>query len=93
MSPTPEAILAQLQATGSAYSEKKPGAREQLLNLAHSLISSLELPSEAIQRMGWAEVLIRETHTSRGPELTGMNHSPPEQHTAASRSIWGYSNL
>ncbi|KAI2780782.1 putative O-methyltransferase [Daldinia loculata] len=55
MSPTPEAILAQLQATGSAYSEKKPGAREQLLNLAHSLISSLELPSEAIQRMGWAE--------------------------------------
>ncbi|KAI0852445.1 putative O-methyltransferase [Daldinia vernicosa] len=54
MSPTPEAILAQLQATGSAYSEKKPGAREQLLNLAHSLISSLELPSESIQRIGWA---------------------------------------
>ncbi|KAG4218928.1 hypothetical protein PC116_g32592 [Phytophthora cactorum] len=55
MSSTPEAILAQLQETGSAYAEKKPGAREQLLNLAYSLISSLELPSEAIQRMGWAE--------------------------------------
>lgn len=51
----PEAILAQIQAVGSAYAEKKPGAREQLLSLSHALISSLELPSEAIQRMGWAE--------------------------------------
>ncbi|KAI1498355.1 putative O-methyltransferase [Biscogniauxia marginata] len=50
-----EAILSQLQSVGSAYAAKKPGAREQLLNLSHALISSLELPSEAIQRMGWAE--------------------------------------
>ncbi|KAI8957645.1 putative O-methyltransferase [Daldinia sp. FL1419] len=55
MPSTPEAVLTQIQVTGSAYAEKKPGAREQLLNLAYSLISSLELPSEAIQRMGWAE--------------------------------------
>ncbi|KAI0382244.1 putative O-methyltransferase [Hypomontagnella monticulosa] len=55
MASTVEAILAQLQAAGSAYAEKKPGAREQLLNLSHALISSVELPSEAIQRMGWAE--------------------------------------
>ncbi|KAI1387563.1 putative O-methyltransferase [Hypoxylon trugodes] len=55
MSSTPEAILAQLQAAGSAYAEKKPGAREQLLNLGYALVSSVELPSEAIQRMGWAE--------------------------------------
>ncbi|OTA55120.1 putative O-methyltransferase [Hypoxylon sp. EC38] len=55
MSSTPEAILTQLQAAGSAYAENKPGAREQLLNLSHALISSVELPSEAIQRMGWAE--------------------------------------
>ncbi|XXG94868.1 hypothetical protein Hte_001127 [Hypoxylon texense] len=54
-SPTPEAILAQLQAAGSAFAEKKPGAREQLLDLGYSLVSSLQLPSEAIQRMGWAE--------------------------------------
>ncbi|KAI0888386.1 putative O-methyltransferase [Annulohypoxylon maeteangense] len=55
MTSTPEAILAQLQAAGAAYSEKKPGAREQLLNLGYALVSSVELPSEAIQRMGWAE--------------------------------------
>ncbi|KAI5860697.1 putative O-methyltransferase [Durotheca rogersii] len=55
MPSTPEAILAQLQAAGSAYAEKKPGAREQLLNLGYALVSSVELPSEAIQRMGWAE--------------------------------------
>lgn len=50
------AILAQLQTAGSAYSEQKPGAREQLLNLSNALIAALELPSEAIQRIGWAEV-------------------------------------
>ncbi|KAI5921320.1 putative O-methyltransferase [Camillea tinctor] len=52
---TPEAILSELQTIGAAYAEKKPGAREQLINLSQALISSLELPSEAIQRMGWAE--------------------------------------
>lgn len=56
MSSPPQQILAQLQTVGSAYAQNKPGAREQLLNLSHALISSLELPSEAIQRMGWAEV-------------------------------------
>ncbi|KAI1416455.1 putative O-methyltransferase [Hypoxylon sp. FL1857] len=55
MSSTPESILAQLQAAGSEYAEKTPGAREKLLNLGYALVSSLELPSEAIQRMGWAE--------------------------------------
>ena len=55
-SPTPEAILAQLQTAGAAYANKEPGAREQLLNLGHALISAVELPSENIQRMGWAEV-------------------------------------
>lgn len=50
------AILTQLQAAGSAYAEQKPGAREQLLSLSNALITSLELPSETIQRIGWAEV-------------------------------------
>lgn len=50
------AILAQLQNAGSAYAEQKPGAREQLLGLSNALIAALELPSEAIQRIGWAEV-------------------------------------
>jgi hypothetical protein len=48
----PVDILSQLQAVGTAYAEKETGAREQLLNLSHALIASLELPSEAIQRMG-----------------------------------------
>ncbi|KAI0899293.1 putative O-methyltransferase [Annulohypoxylon nitens] len=55
MSLTPEAVLSQLQAASAAYAEKKPGSREQLLNLGYALVSSVELPSEAIQRMGWAE--------------------------------------
>lgn len=52
----PAAILSQLQTAGAAYEQNAPGAREQLINLSHALISSLELPSEAIQRIGWAEV-------------------------------------
>ncbi|OTB02433.1 hypothetical protein M426DRAFT_322710 [Hypoxylon sp. CI-4A] len=48
-------ILAQLQTAGSAYAQKTPGAREQLLNLGYALVSAVELPSEAIQRIGWAE--------------------------------------
>ncbi|KAI9703066.1 MAG: hypothetical protein M1820_005938 [Bogoriella megaspora] len=51
----PEAILSQLQTAGVAYGDKIPGAREQLINLGHALVSSLELPSETIQRIGWAE--------------------------------------
>ncbi|KAK6223418.1 hypothetical protein LQW54_000536 [Pestalotiopsis sp. IQ-011] len=69
MSPTqPEEIMCQLQAVGSAYTKKKPGAREQLINLCHSLIASLELPSEAIQRMGWAEPA-RAAHCRTAVEL------------------------
>lgn len=53
---SPEEILAQLSAIGASLAAGKPGAREQLISLSHALIASLELPSEAIQRMGWAEV-------------------------------------
>ena len=69
----PEAILSQLQTTGQAYAENKPGAREQLLNLSHALISSLELPSEAIQRMGWAEPA-RFAHSRIATELNLFEH-------------------
>jgi hypothetical protein len=51
-----EQILAELRETGLALAENKPGAREQLMHLGRKLASNLELPSEAIQRMGWAEV-------------------------------------
>lgn len=53
-----EAILAQLQIAGSAYADKKPGAREQLLGLSNALTAALELPSETLQRVGWAEVSV-----------------------------------
>lgn len=52
----PTDVLARLQTAGDNYASGKPGAREQLIDLSYALISSLELPSEAIQRMGWAEV-------------------------------------
>ncbi|KAI0019172.1 putative O-methyltransferase [Xylariomycetidae sp. FL0641] len=52
---TTEGILSEIQATGAAYAADKPGAREHLLNLSYALSSSLELPSEAQFRMGWAE--------------------------------------
>lgn len=55
-SSNPQIILTQLTALGADLAQHKPGVREQLLNLSHALISSLELPCEAIQRMGWAEV-------------------------------------
>ncbi|KAL9086500.1 MAG: hypothetical protein Q9165_007116 [Trypethelium subeluteriae] len=53
----PDVILSQIEKAGNAYLGKQPGSREQLLNLGHALIASLELPSEAIQRIGWAEHL------------------------------------
>ncbi|KAF2231304.1 putative O-methyltransferase [Viridothelium virens] len=52
---TTEEVIDQLQITAKAYADKRPGAREQLLNLSQTLTASLELPSEAIQRVGWAE--------------------------------------
>uniref|UniRef100_A0A8H7K5S5 O-methyltransferase domain-containing protein n=1 Tax=Bionectria ochroleuca TaxID=29856 RepID=A0A8H7K5S5_BIOOC len=55
MSAESDKILAQLQSVGAEFREKQPGAREQLIKLSRALISSLELPSEAIQRIGWAE--------------------------------------
>ncbi|TGJ76805.1 hypothetical protein E0Z10_g10834 [Xylaria hypoxylon] len=50
-----EAILLQLQTAGLSYREKVPGARETLMSLSRDLISNLQLPSEALMRMGWAE--------------------------------------
>lgn len=51
-----QAILAQIQTAGAAHAEQKPGAREHLLSLSSELTAALELPSETIQRIGWAEV-------------------------------------
>ena len=49
-------ILGSIAASTEAVVEQRPRAREQVLALAHQLVSSLETPSETLQRMGWAEV-------------------------------------
>ena len=55
-SSNPQYILSQMHSLGCDLGQHRTGAREQLLKLSHALISSLELPSETIQRIGWAEV-------------------------------------
>ncbi|KAI1466310.1 putative O-methyltransferase [Daldinia caldariorum] len=50
-----DTILSQLQTAGASYKANTPGAREKLMSLSYDLISKLELPSESIMRMGWAE--------------------------------------
>jgi len=47
--------LEDITGVGKAYSQNEPGAREKLLSLAYSLAAAVELPSETIQRMSWAE--------------------------------------
>ncbi|RDL36430.1 uncharacterized protein BP5553_05782 [Venustampulla echinocandica] len=45
-----------IQATaGDSFVDNLPEAREILIDLCRLLIASLERPSEAVQRMGWAE--------------------------------------
>ncbi|KAJ8125214.1 hypothetical protein O1611_g8424 [Lasiodiplodia mahajangana] len=48
-------IIGELQAASISYAAKTPGAREKLMSLSRDLISNLELPSEFLMRMGWAE--------------------------------------
>ncbi|KAL8644996.1 MAG: hypothetical protein Q9226_007496 [Calogaya cf. arnoldii] len=40
---------------GQSYGQQEPGAREKPLSLAYKLAAAVEFPSEAIQRIGWAE--------------------------------------
>jgi hypothetical protein len=49
-------IIDRISKLGELYDQDEPKSREQLLNLAYALVSALELPSEAIMRMGAAEV-------------------------------------
>lgn len=49
-------ILTAIAASTDGLTGQDPGAREELLSLARQLTVALETPSEAIQRMGWAEV-------------------------------------
>lgn len=49
-------VLESIAESTEAVVEQRPRAREQVLALAHQLVSALETPSETLQRMGWAEV-------------------------------------
>ena len=57
-SPQVSLLCANINETQKALNNGEPGAREKLLNLAHSLVAAVELTSESIQRMGWAEVCL-----------------------------------
>ncbi|KAL8703633.1 MAG: hypothetical protein Q9201_003203 [Fulgogasparrea decipioides] len=48
-------LLEDIAGAGTSYFQYELGAREKLLSLAYSLASAVELPSETIQRIGWAE--------------------------------------
>lgn len=52
------ALLDAIATAGNAWAKEKPGAREELLTLTHALTATLETPSEALQRIGWAEVCV-----------------------------------
>lgn len=52
------ALLDAIATAGNAWAQQKPGAREELLTLAHALTAALETPSEVLQRIGCAEVCV-----------------------------------
>lgn len=49
-------LLSSISAAGASFAKQDAGAREQLLSHAYKLAAAVETPSEAIQRIGWAEV-------------------------------------
>ena len=53
---TAGSVVREMNTLIGPVNQDQPGAREALLALAHGLIATLETPSEAIQRIGWAEV-------------------------------------
>ena len=49
-------IVDDLAKASKSYAQHEQGAREKILSLAYALATAVELPSETIQRIGWAEV-------------------------------------
>lgn len=54
--PIAASLLEDILNLKQSYLSNEPGARESLIDLSQALITSLEIPSEAIQRVGAAEV-------------------------------------
>ncbi len=53
------ALLDDIALVGEALSQKRAGARDQLISNARRLVAALETPVEAITWMAWAEVNTR----------------------------------
>lgn len=65
-----------LKKLNDAHTKNVTGSREEMLSLAHSLVASLETPSEVISRVGWAEVSQSlQASVDRESDLT-IKHSP-----------------
>lgn len=56
-SQTPSEILDGIAAARVAFEKNEAGSREALIDYSRALISSLEIPSEFVQRTFWAEVI------------------------------------
>ena len=48
-------MLGAIASAGASYMLGKTGAREDLLEALRTLVAALELPSEFLQRTGWAQ--------------------------------------
>ncbi|ROW04362.1 hypothetical protein VSDG_00914 [Cytospora chrysosperma] len=55
-------LIEDIVRAGKAHDNNAPGSRETLVDLGHSLVAALEIPSEFVQRSMWAE-----------PALSGIN--------------------
>ncbi|EED19306.1 hydroxyindole O-methyltransferase, putative [Talaromyces stipitatus ATCC 10500] len=55
MSSSVSSLIESLVAAGKAYENNEPGAREALIDNSRALATSLEIPSEFLQRSFWAE--------------------------------------
>lgn len=59
-------LIEALVAAGKAYEKNELGAREALIDNSRALATSLEIPSEFLQRSFWAEVRMTPISASRG---------------------------
>lgn len=84
-----ESILSSISSAGASFAKQDAGAREQLLAHAYKLAAAVETPSEAIQRIGWAEVgsvIILLTHTHIFT-LANENRGQPARYAAMQMAV------
>ena len=69
-----QSLLREIEKAGSALSHDDPASSETLLIMAHSLADGVELPSESIQRIGWAEASLPSMYWFKGLWVRERNH-------------------